>query len=223
MIAIFGISTTSFAQRGHIVLATTVESWSPEEIMAELDTQFDDPTYALINLITYKNYSVSAVKVVYETIDGQGDPAEASGMIFLPQPAEMSYLPMMSYLHGTLTSFSDLPSNLGGAESVVGWIMAMDGYISVLPDYLGMGDYSDPSIHPYHHADTEASASVDLLKAALQYCSSPEVYAKPSGDLYLSGYSQGAHAALATQRELQSDPLPGLTPVSYTHLRAHET
>ncbi|HOS73072.1 MAG TPA: T9SS type A sorting domain-containing protein, partial [Bacteroidales bacterium] len=68
-----------------------------------------------------------------------------------------------------------------------------------------------PGLHPYHHAATEASASVDMLKAAMQYCNSaPDIKAKPNGSLYLEGYSQGGHAALATQEELQRNPVPGL-------------
>ena len=84
--------------------------------------------------------------------------------------------------------------------------MAMDGYISVLPDYIGMGN--GPGVHPYSHAASEASASVDMLKAVLKYCES--TLAKPNGNLYLSGYSQGARAALATQNELQLNPIPDL-------------
>lgn len=130
-------------------------------------------------------------------------------MVFLPVVAETTYMPVFSYLHGTLTRDMDAPSYLTGLESVIGWIMAMDGYISVLPDYLGMGD--GPGIHPYSHADTEASATVDALKAAGQFCMMSGVLAKPDGRLYLSGYSQGAHAALATQRELQNHPVSGLS------------
>ena len=56
----------------------------------------------------------------------------------------------------------------------------------------------------------EASASVDMMEAVIELCTSPLVLAKPDGNLYLSGYSQGAHAALATQLELEANPLPGL-------------
>jgi hypothetical protein len=122
-------------------------------------------------------------------------------------------VPVFSYLHGTLTKDTDVPSNLKGLESVIGWIMAMDGYISVLPDYVGLGlpasEYVT-EIHPYVHADSEASASIDMLKAAVSLCMYPDVMAKPNGNLYLCGYSQGAHAALATQRELEKNPIPDL-------------
>jgi hypothetical protein len=106
-------------------------------------------------------------------------------------------------------SFAEVPSKLAGIESIIGWIMAMDGYISILPDYIGMGAVPGQQ-HPYCHAASEASASIDMLKAAMQLCGNPMVLAKPDGNLYLCGYSQGAHAVLATQRELQITPVAGL-------------
>jgi hypothetical protein len=204
------LQTHVWAQRGTIVDVIPMSSVSPEQIMQNLQLKLDETSFALVNLFTYKKYSVNALKVIYRTIDGKGLPTIASGVVFLPAVSETTYMPIFSYLHGTLTRDLDAPSNLQGIETVIGWIMAMDGYISVLPDYLGMGN--GPGVHPYQHAASEASASVDMLKAALILCNSyPTIKAKPDGKLYLSGYSQGAHAALATQNELQMNPVPGLT------------
>ncbi len=177
--------------------------------MQSLQSQLDETSFLLINYFTYKNNDVTAVKIIYNTIDGNGNPTTASGVVFLPAVQTETQMPVFSYLHGTITADFEAPSNLIGLESAIGWIMAMDGYISVLPDYLGLGD--GPGIHPYSHAESEASASIDMLKAATLYCSGPSVFAKSNGELYLSGYSQGAHAALATQRELEKHPLPNLT------------
>lgn len=197
-----------FGQRGSIAGApVSLATFTPEQIMLNLQLNMDETAFALVDLFTYKNYSVSAVKIIYNTIDGNGVPTLASGVVFIPVVDETTSMPVFSYLHGTLTRDLDAPSYLSGIEAVIGWIMAMDGYISVLPDYLGMGD--GPGIHPYQHAASEASASVDMLKAAMQLCNSTN--AKPNGNLYLGGYSQGAHAALATQYEIQKSPLPGLT------------
>lgn len=198
-----------FAQRGTIVNAIPVTTLSPAQIMQSLQLHMDETSFALIDFFTYKKYSVTAVKIIYNTIDGKGNPTIASGVVFLPAVQNETYSPLFSYLHGTLTKDADAPSNLVGIESTIGWIMSMDGYISVLPDYLGMGD--GPGIHPYTHSESEASASIDLLKAAMLLCSNPLIKSKPDGNLYLSGYSQGAHAALATQKELEVNPIPNLT------------
>lgn len=200
------LQTSLFAQRGSIVNAIPLLTATPEQVMQNLQLYLDETSLSLVDLFTSKTYSVNAVKIIYKTIDGRGNPTIASGVVFLPVVAETSFIPVFSYLHGTLTRDLDAPSNLKGIESVIGWIMAMDGYISVLPDYVGMGD--GLGVHPYSHAASEASASVDMLKAAMTY--SESTLAKPNGNLYLSGYSQGAHAALATQNELQLHPIPGL-------------
>jgi hypothetical protein len=207
--ALFALNSTIFAQRGKIITTYLLSTASPYEIMGNLQLQMPGLNYSLIDYFTYKKYSVQAVKIIYNTIDGKGFPTIASGVVFIPAVESIIQMPVFAYLHGTLTRDLDAPSYLMGTESVIGWIMAMDGYIAIEPDYLGMGD--GPGIHPYLHADSEASASVDMMKAVIELCSSPLVLAKPNGNLYLSGYSQGAHAALATQRELQAHPLPGLS------------
>lgn len=204
-----GLSLHLSAQRGTVINAVPVTTVTPEEIMQTLQGSLDATAYSLVDLFTYKKHSVTAVKVIYNTIDATGDPAVASGVVFIPAVTTPVQMPLFMYLHGTLTRDMDAPSYLMGIETVIGWIMAMDGYIAVLPDYLGMGD--GPGVHPYHHAASEASASVDMLKAAAVVCADPLVGAKPDGNLYMSGYSQGGHAALATQNELQNHPLPGMT------------
>lgn len=207
--ALFALSTPLLAQRGSIISSVPLVTLTPEQIMENLKLQMPDLNYSLIDYFTYKKYSVQAVKIIYSTIDGKGCATEASGVVFLPVVENILRMPVFAYLHGTLTRDLDAPSNLIGIESVVGWIMAMDGYIAIEPDYLGIGD--GPGLHPYLHADSEASASIDMIKAVMALCTSPIVNSKPDGNLYLCGYSQGAHAALSTQRELQTHPLSGLS------------
>jgi hypothetical protein len=79
-------------------------------------------------------------------------------------------------------------------------IFAASSYIAVLPDYLGLGD--SPGFHPYHHARSEATAVVDALRAARDSIAS--LATAWNGQLFLCGYSQGGHATLAAQREIES-------------------
>lgn len=141
---------------------------------------------------------VEARRVVYTTIDPRGQPTIASMLAALPVNPPKA-MPIAAYLHGTLTRREDAPSRLVG-EADIGLILASGGYLTVLPDYLGMGD--SPGFHPYHHAKTHATASVDALRAlrALAADRAPGW----NGQLFLTGYSQGGHAAMATQRELES-------------------
>jgi pimeloyl-ACP methyl ester carboxylesterase len=143
-------------------------------------------------------YEVKWYQVVYETIDPVGGRTTASGGLFLPQGVGRS-LPLFSYSHGTTTYTNDVASIYNSGEYPVGLVFASTGYATVLPDYLGMG--SSPGFHPYVHARSEASAGVDMLRAARNFCASNSVGL--NGQLFLAGYSQGGHAAMALHRELE--------------------
>ncbi|MDP6909632.1 MAG: T9SS type A sorting domain-containing protein, partial [Flavobacteriales bacterium] len=82
-----------------------------------------------------------------------------------------------------------------------GVIVATSGYAAVMPDYIGLGN--SPGIHLYQHAHTEATASIDIMRACRMIC---EEENKPLNDqLFLIGYSQGGHAVMATHRMIQEE------------------
>jgi len=144
-------------------------------------------------------YPVEFHAVTYETIDPYGAPTLASGAVILPV-GKTNASALVLYDHGTSIKKTDVPSK-PNKEGFLGTAFATDGYVAVLPDYLGLG--SSPGLHPYLHAASEASASIDLLRAARQLCASNTVAL--SDQLFVSGYSQGGHAALATLRALEAD------------------
>ena len=142
---------------------------------------------------------VEMYKLTYTTpgVDGQLD--TASGLIVLPvRDGDFAY-PLLCYQHGTVGSKDDVPSNLQG-----GWELAAVfggvGYVSVAPDYLGLGE--SRGFHPYVHAATEASAAIDMMRASRQFV---ETYpdAAVNDQVFVTGYSQGGHAAAALHRELE--------------------
>ena len=94
------------------------------------------------------------------------------------------------------------PSNYttenGGPEDLIGLAFGGAGYITAIPDYLGMGE--GPGFHPFVDSRTEATATVDMLRAARKLCSI--LLVRLSGQVFLSGYSQGGHAAMATLKEI---------------------
>ena len=143
-------------------------------------------------------FAVNYYKVVYETIDPLGGKTKASGGMFLPQNVGGA-LPLLSYQHGTTTLTNDVASVLYGGEYLAGLVLASAGYAVALPDYLGMGD--SPGFHPYVHARSEATASVDMLRATRQFCASNGIAL--NGQVFLIGYSQGGHATMALHREVE--------------------
>ena len=156
-----------------------------------------------VRLFLPTHHDVAVYKLTYETIDPQGQPTVATGSIFVPL-GQGCDLPMVTYLHGTLTADKDAPSGLAGVESVIGYALATDAYVTVMPDYLGLGESSSISMdyHPYLHAKSEATATVDMMRAAREFCG--ERYIGLNGQNFLTGYSQGGHATLATQREIET-------------------
>jgi hypothetical protein len=142
---------------------------------------------------------VTMLKIIYNTTDPQGEPTIASGAIFIPIVNNCSF-PIGVYCHGTIYLKEDVPSRNNG-EALVGKYLGAFGYIGVLPDYLGLGD--SPGLHPYMHAATEASATIDLMRATLEYCAENGI--EFNDQVFLTGYSQGGHAAVATLKEIETN------------------
>lgn len=149
--------------------------------------------------VTFR-YGVETYKVSYETITPNGDKTLATGLICLPSNCSEP-LGVISVQHGTIVLKSDAPSYSGSSsEALMCVVGAGMGYVSVISDYLGLG--GSPGFHPYCHAGSEASAAIDLLRTARGFCADKNVV--PSDRLFLVGYSQGGHATMALQREIES-------------------
>jgi len=129
----------------------------------------------------------------------------ASGAVWFPVGAT-GPLPLVTYMHGTETSKSEAPSNLlGTAEGdVFGALYASDGSVVAEPDYLGLGVAGAGQYHPYLHVQSEASAGVDLLRAARTLAAQLGTPLDASG-VFVTGYSQGGGAAMGLFRELERD------------------
>ena len=136
-------------------------------------------------------------------------PTVATGMVSVPRKS--GPLATVAYQRGTAVSFYDTPSNpnIFGAfeargESFEGppasSVFAGNGFIYVAPDLLGFGDSTVPR-HRYFHAATEASAAVDMLAASSTLLTS--LHVQRSDKLFVFGFSQGSHAALALHRQLE--------------------
>jgi pimeloyl-ACP methyl ester carboxylesterase len=145
-------------------------------------------------------YDVRAYKVTYETITPLGAKIGASGALLLPVGTGHP-LPLASYQHATITQTNMAPSSMDlNGEVTVGLALACTGYAVVVPDYLGLGD--SPWPHPFQHARSEATACVDMLRAAKTLCATNGF--PLTNRLFLAGYSQGGHATMALFRELET-------------------
>ncbi|RZM14883.1 MAG: hypothetical protein EOO88_43930, partial [Pedobacter sp.] len=76
-------------------------------------------------------------------------------------------------------------------------IMASLGYVTASPDYIGYG-VSAPLKHPFVHAQTLGSATVNMILASKQFSRSKHI--KTNGQLFLMGYSEGGYATMASHK-----------------------
>ncbi len=157
------------------------------------------PTELAAEGILGADYAIEAHRLIYHTVDPFGQPTIASGAVVVPVGSACQHA-IAAYHHGTILNREDVPSRLS-SEMVVGYYLAADDYVAVLPDYLGLGD--GPGPHPYIHAASEATASRDMLRAAREFCAQRSV--QLNGQVFLTGYSQGGHACAATHRLLQQE------------------
>ncbi len=148
---------------------------------------------------SFIQYGVRMYKLQYITTGVDGMVDTASGLLIIPD-LEDGIFPMLCYQHGTVSSRDDVPSNLRGGYQI-GEVFGGMGFYSVAPDFLGLGD--SRGFHPYVHAATEASAGIDMLLAAREFAVERDI--QLNDQLFITGYSQGGHAAAALHREIQQN------------------
>lgn len=142
-------------------------------------------------------YGAKAYKVIYNTVAGDSTPTTASGLMIIPVGAPCK-APMMSYQHGTTPEREQVPSRFKG-EWFIALAGAAKGVVSLMPDYLGMGD--GPGFHPYQQAQGAATCVIDLIRAAKEVVDT--LGAPVNEQLFLFGYSQGGHATMAAHQMIQ--------------------
>src|SRR5690554_5315056 len=139
------------------------------------------------------HYDVDYYRLTYNTVNTAGEPTIASGGVAIPVSTTCQTFPMMAYCHGTVLRQLDVPSQQN-YESVIVKVFASTGFIAVAPDYLGLGE--NEGIHPYVHAVSEATATIDLIRATREFLESFPII--DNGETFITGYSQGGQGAMAT-------------------------
>lgn len=149
--------------------------------------------------IVAPEYEVNLYRVSYETTHPNGETWPVTGALAVPVGIDCP-LPLNCYAHGTIARKTDAPS-YQSTESLLGVLYGSVGFVVALPDYIGLGD--SPGLHPYVHAESEAQASLDMLRAAREL--REELGYELNDQLFLWGYSQGGHTAMALHRMIETD------------------
>ncbi len=189
LVALFFAGKAAYAQNEYLVSTEFIESVSE----GLLGVPF---VFSAVNAIDY-------YKITYNTVDVHGEPTIASGAVGIPKSDNCDVHGMIMYCHGTVLRKQDVPS-ANNMESQAPKVFAGQGYISCAPDYLGLG--VNPGLHPYVHAQSQATASVDMYFATKEFIESMgDIH--HNGELFITGYSQGGHASMATIKYAQDNGL----------------
>jgi Secretory lipase len=149
--------------------------------------------------------SISFEYFQYGTVGAVGEKTTASGGIMVPSgtdPACQGPRPVLVYAHGaTADKNKNMASPQDAEAALIAAMFAAQGYIVVSPNYAGY-EASILGYHPFLIADQQSKDMIDALTAAR--ASFATIGANASSKLFISGYSQGGHVALATVKAMQA-------------------
>jgi hypothetical protein len=183
-----------------IVMALCLSYSASTQVLLSFDHLRDLTAPQVDSIIgTQGPYGVTLYRVVYTLLDHNDVLDTASGLFAAPiDPLFESSL--VIYNHGTTQEKQDVPSNLrAGLMETLGF--ATFGFVTASPDYVGMGEMT--GFHPYVHAESEAAAGLYFIDIAYEIMGLLNISARE--ELFLAGYSQGAHASMALQKKLETE------------------
>ena len=177
-------------------------TYSPEEVW-----EFISPLYVGYDFPP-QTYAVQVYEAVYESTYPDGAPARAYAQVFLPEflepPTRSLDIVRPLYVFGPgSTGLLDVCRPSREHEAGIRWGLyrahvlshASQGFIGIIPDYLG---FRDPERDQYYMvAQAEAAVMLDAFRAFSAIRRQAEY---PHGALtrnFTAGFSQGGHAAFA--------------------------
>lgn len=152
-------------------------------------------------IVDHVRYAVDMYEITYKGMWLDSSFIMAKGVMYVPRSNKPNA--ELIYDHGTRISIAQ-SAGIDDLEQVISMMFSVDGYISIFPYYYGLG--GGEKEHVYQDSRTEAMASIYMLKACR------EIYGKigtsTTGQLFVTGYSQGGHAAMATHKMIESGAFP---------------
>jgi hypothetical protein len=201
----------SAPQRGALLKSPPVmlASYSTTDLLTRLT---DNGVGKLLLQLAYTpKCAIDVYALQYETVGAVAEATTASGALMVPTGSSGACAGAHSvvlYAHGTTANknfnIADLSDAANDEGLLLAAVFAAQGYIVVAPNYAGY-DTSTLTYHPYLDADQQSKDMIDALtaaRAALPTLATPAI--SESGKLFVTGYSQGGHVAMATHRALQA-------------------
>jgi dienelactone hydrolase len=156
-------------------------------------------------------HDIEVYRVTYTTRDTDGVEVVASGAILVPKTR--GPLRVMCYGRGTIIpghgerfapSYYNLENNQSISEnyemSFLAATFASAGYVVVAPDGIGYGSTKERE-HPYVHAASLASTSLDMLRAAREFTRRKGLDLDPR--VFITGWSEGGLSGMALHKLIE--------------------
>ena len=186
-----GVAGAASTDRGRLLSVTEIAALSPAQVQAAVVPFFGDTDRV--------RYAVTDYRITYRTVDPQGRPTVASGLVALPTGAG-DHVSVIFYEHGTNPTRDAVASvTAGGGDREAAELFASAGHAAVAPDYLGLG--TGPGVHPYMDLASEVTASEDMLTASRTLAAVHRLTLDPR--VLVTGFSQGGAAAMGFAAALQ--------------------
>ncbi|MFN7094714.1 MAG: alpha/beta hydrolase family protein, partial [Burkholderiales bacterium] len=178
----------------------------------------DDYGFTLAQLDKITN-NVQSYTITYNTPGVHAENRSVSGGILIPHLTnKQEFKGIVLYFHPTEVSkyfvpscFKDNPnprsycmgkSSYYGEE--LGAVLASQGYIVVMPDYIGQG-LDNRVAHPYVlYPEVNALSGINMLTATKTLLTDKLGYTNIPNNLYIAGFSEGGAYALWTTKMLQT-------------------
>lgn len=184
--------------RGYLVSYSNTGSMTANEVISAGVEEGD--------ISQYTNRDLDFYSIVYNSLNN-GKLEEVSGLVMIPKGIT-NELDIIQHHHGTIIPGDEgaEPSTYEGGMSgssemyFIGATMASNGYVVSMPDYVGYGVTLEKE-HPYTVHHELAEVSVDMLRATKQLLETLSL--EYSNNVFLTGWSEGGGAGLATHKYLQ--------------------
>ncbi len=143
------------------------------------------------------------------TLGGAGETTKSSGALMVPTGGAgcTGPRPIVLYAHGTnankALNIADITNTSNTEGALIAAMFAAQGYIVVAPNYAGY-DISTLGYHPFLNATQQSGEMMDILSAARTALPTTLSSAtSDGGQLFITGYSEGGHVAMATERAIE--------------------
>ena len=191
-------------------------NWLPTDAMGQIMDRDPRPFYSLSkDLVTALladsgfsdildlKYDVEVIAIRYTSQD-RGVATDATALLGVPIAPEGETLstPIIAFLAGT-SGFSEACAGSNSEGNALAAILyASQGYVAMLPDYLGKAGFGgdDGLAHPYVVSEAAAIATWDGVRGAEALLAERGEEVQSDGQVFLWGGSQGGHAAYAADR-----------------------